>query len=44
MKATRIDAYIERTTTGIDLRLGSLCATFNRPRHLLVPVVKFWFI
>ncbi len=37
-------AYIELTATGIDIRLGRLCATLNT-RHLrLVPACRIWII
>lgn len=35
---------IDKTHTGIDIRIGRVCATFNRPRHLLVPLFKVWML
>lgn len=37
-------AYIDRTHTGIEGRVGRTCFTFNRPRHLLVPLFRVWRI
>lgn len=35
---------IDFTHTGVDVRIGRFCATFNRPAAVLVPLVKFWRI
>ena len=32
------------THTGIDVRIGRTCITLNRPRHLLLPLLKIWRI
>jgi len=35
---------IDLTHTGIDVRIGRTYITLNRPRHLLLPLLKIWRI
>lgn len=35
---------LDKTHTGYDGRIGRVCFTINRPRHLLVPLFRIWRI